>query len=216
MVLSLPGHAFAVERDLAVELHPRHIDLLQFLPAGVALGRGHLRMRVDLVLEMVDQRAVRDKLQRTRQVAVVELARILAEEALFPRPREEFHGHGVHFAGFHGRPVVFAGDAVAVRPHFERVTRLVRDHFHVALRAVEVREDERALVIGQFRAVAAARLALGGEHVQQLVFHHGLEEDLGLGRQFGIELQAVRQDLFGRAERSGIAAAEAQRAVRVA
>ena len=216
MVLALPGHALAVERNVSVQFHPGHVDLLQLLPAGVALCRGHVRMGVDLVLEVVDQRTVGDELQRACQVAVIELAGVIAEEALFPGPGEEFHGHGVHFAGFHGRPVVFAGDAVAVRPDFERVTRFVGHNFHVVLRAVEVREDERALVVRQFRTVSAARFAFRGQHVQQFVVHHSREEFLRLGGQLAVELQAVRQDLVRRAEGLGIAAAERQRVVRVA
>ena len=82
MLLALPALTLAVERDLAVQLHPRHINAQQFFPGGVALSRGQVRLFVHDMLEVIHHGAIRDKGQRTGQVAVQELAGILAKEAL--------------------------------------------------------------------------------------------------------------------------------------
>ena len=106
MLLALPALTLAVERDLAIQLHPRHINAQQFFPGGVALGRGQVRLFVHDMLEMVHHGAIRDKGQRTGQVAVQELAGILAKEVLRPRPGKEFHRHGVDFASFNNQKLV--------------------------------------------------------------------------------------------------------------
>ena len=58
MVLPLPALALAVEGDIPIQAHPGHIHPQQLLPHGVALGRGHVRVGVHLMLEVVHQRAV--------------------------------------------------------------------------------------------------------------------------------------------------------------
>ena len=99
MVLALPAHALRVERDLAVELHPRHIDAEQLLPNGVALGRRHFGLFIHDVLEVVDHRAVGNERQRAGEVAVEELLRVGAEKAVCPGLCEELHRHRVDLAG---------------------------------------------------------------------------------------------------------------------
>ena len=46
----------------------------------MALRRGHVRLFIDDVLEVVNHRAVRDEGQRAGEVAVIKLARVRAEE----------------------------------------------------------------------------------------------------------------------------------------
>ncbi len=93
---------------------------------------------------------------------------------------------------------------------------LMGDHLHIVLRAVEVGKDEGHFIVAQTGAVAAGPLALGAQHVQQLVVQHGAEELLRLRRQFAVELHALGQDVVRRAHRPGIAGAELQRRVREA
>ena len=213
MVLALPAHALGVERDLAVELHPRHVDTEQFLPNGVALGGRHLGLFIHDVLEVVDHRAVGNERQRAGEVAVEELLRVGTEKAVRPRLCEELHGHRVDLAGLHARPDIVDGDALAVRPGLEGVTGLVRHDLDVVLRAVEVGEDERHLIVHDARAVAARLLALGREHVEQLVAQHRFEEFLRLGRKFAVELHALGEDVVRRARGAGIAGTEFERVV---
>ena len=213
MHLPLPALAVAVERDLAAELHPRHVDAEQLLPHIVPLARGHVRLFVDDVLEMVDHCAIRDECQRTGQMAVTELARIFAEEALGPRPREELHRHGMDFAALHARPDRGIRHAVAVHPRGKGVARLVRHDLDVVLRAVEVCKNERDFIVAKARAVAAARLARRGQHVHQLIVQHHVEEFTGLGRQLLVEFLPVRQNRIRVAARLRVAAAEHQRVV---
>src|SRR5699024_3360733 len=117
-----------------------------------------------------------DEGQRRGQVAVAELGRVLAKEALGPRPGKELHTHRVDFAGFHGGPGVLHRHAVAVGPGGKGVAGLVGDDLHVALGAVEVGKDEGDVVVGEGGAVAAAGLTGGGKHVQQPAVQHGVEE----------------------------------------
>ncbi len=107
-------------------------------PFLVALGRGQLGMLVDDVLEVIHHRAVGDEGQRTRQMAVAELAGVRTEEALGPGPGEELHRHGVDLAGFHTVPDVGVRDAVAVHVGSKGVACLVGHDLDVMLRAVEV------------------------------------------------------------------------------
>ena len=208
MTLPLPALAVAVERDIVAELHPRHIHAQQLFPDRVALRRGHIRLFVDDMLEVVDHRAVRDEGQRARQMTVEEFAGIAAEEALGPRPGEELHGHGVHLARLEARPDVGIRDAVAVEPRGEGMAGLVRHDLDVMLRAVEVGEDKRHMVVAQRRAVAARALAGGRKDVQQLVIQHEVEELAGLRRQGFVEPLALRENFIRRAARLRVAAAE--------
>ena len=93
MCLTLPAFAVGVERDIAVKLHPRHIDAEKLLPYGMALSRRHIRLLIHLVLEVIDHGSVGDKCKRTRQMAVAEFARIGAEESFGIAPCKEFHTH---------------------------------------------------------------------------------------------------------------------------
>ena len=210
MQLPLPALAVAVEGDLAAELHPRHIHAQKLFPHCMALRRGHLRLFIDDMLEMVDHRAVGDEGQRARQMAVAELAGIVTKEAVCPRPREEFHGHGVHLAALKARPDRLGRDAVAVEIRGKGVARLVRHDLNVVLRAVEVGEDKRNAVLAKARAVAAGPLAGGRQHVQKLVIEHRVEEFAGFGGKRLIEPLALRENVVRGAAGLRVAAAEAK------
>ena len=81
------------------------------------------------------------------------------------------------------------------------------------LGAVEVGKNERYSVIAQAGAVAAARLAGGGEQVHQLVVQHFVEELRRFGRKLIVEFLALRHNGIGIAAGGGVAAAEHQRVV---
>ena len=148
MRLALPALALGIEGDIAVELHPRHVYPEEALPLGVALRGGELRLFIDYMLEMIDHRAVGYEGDGSGEMGIEELPLVVAEEALRPGPCEELHAHGVHLAGLHARPCVLEGDAPAVEPEFEGVAGLVGDDLDVALRAVEVCEDEGRFIGG--------------------------------------------------------------------
>ena len=90
---------------------------------------------------------------------------------------------------------------------------LMCDHLHIVLRTVEVGKDEGHFIVAQAGAVAAGALALGAQHVQQLVVQHGAEELLRLRRQLTVELHALSQDVVRRAHGPGVAGAELQRRI---
>ena len=216
VVLLLPALAVAVERDVAVQAQPGHVDAEQALPLGMALRGGQVGLFVGDMLEVVHRRAVGDEGQRPGQVAVAELGRVGAEEAFGPGPGEELHRHRVALAGFHRGPGVLHRHAVAVHPGGKGVARLVGDDLDVALGAIEVGKDEGHVVIGEGGAVAAARLAGGGQHVEQLAVHHGAEEGAGLGGEFVVEFLPHGQNVIGAAHRARVAGAEHQRLVGIA
>ena len=213
VVLALPALAVRVEGNLAVEAHPRHVDAQQPFPGGVALGGRHLGVLVDLVLEVVDHRAVRDEGDGAGQVRVAVLARVVAKELLGPRPRHELHGHRVDLAGLHRGHGEAERHHVGVHVVGERVARLVRDHLDVALRAVEVGKDEGHVVVRDLRHEAAAGLALGGEHVHEVAVEHHVEELAGLGTQRAVEGASGLEDVVGASARGGVAGAEGERLV---
>ena len=163
---------------------------------------------------MVHHRAVGDEGQRVGKVAVHKLVRVRPEEALRVQPAEKLHAHRVHLARFQGRRGVFRRDALAVHPVGKGVARLVGDHLHVALRAVEVGKDERDLVLQDVGAETAAHLALGGKHVKQSSVQHRAEKLAGFGRKRVVKRPALRQDVVRRAHGARVAAPEAQRGVR--
>ena len=90
------------------------------------------------------------------------------------------------------------------------------DHLHVPLGAVEVGKDEGHLVVHDPGAVAAPGLALGSQHVHQIVVQHGLEKLAGLRGQLVVELFALGDDIVRRALGPGVAGAEFQGVVGVA
>ena len=145
--------------------------------------------------ELVHHGAVRNEGQGAGQVAVMEFPGILAEESLRPGPGHELHGHGVDLAGLQAGPDRGQGDPVPVQVGGKGVARLVGDHLHIPLGAVEVGKDEGNAIVRQAGAVAAALFALGGQHIQQLSLQHGAEEGAGLRGQFVIELAALLQEL---------------------
>ena len=79
--------------------------------------------------------------------------------------------------------------------------------------AVEVRKNERDVVIKDARAVAAAHLALGGEHIQELALEHHAEEPAGLGAERVVKALARLENVVRAALRAGVAGAEHQRVV---
>ena len=182
----------------------------------MTLGGGHVRVGVHLMLEVIHQGAVGDEGQRPGQVAVQVFFRVRAEKALRPGPGHKLHGHGVDLAGLHAGPDVAARDPVPVHPAGEGVARLVGDHLHVPLGAVEVGENEGHLVVHDPGAVAAPGLALGSQHVHQIVVQHGLEKLAGLRGQLVVELFALGDDIVRRALGPGVAGTEFQGVVGVA
>ena len=70
-------------------------------------------------------------------------------------------------AGLKRGPLALARDNEAAGEVGEGVAGLVRDDLDVVRGAVEVGEDEGAVVAAEGGAVAAAGLALAGEDVQQ-------------------------------------------------
>ena len=176
----------------------------------MALRRGHLRLFIDDMLEMVDHRAVGDEGQRTRQMAVAELAGVASKEALGPRPSEEFHGHGVYLAALKARPDRLGRDAAAVEVRGKGMARLMRHDLNVVLRAVEVGEDKGNMIVAEARAVAAGPLAGGGEHIEKLIIQHGVEEFAGFRRKRLVEPLALRENVVRGAAGLRVAAAEGE------
>ena len=82
-------------------------------------------------------------------------------------------------------------------------------HFHIPLGAVEIGENEGPLILVQGAAIAASLLALGGQHVHQLLLPHGTEKLAGLRGKSIIEFLPLIQNVLGAAHGPGIAAAEA-------
>lgn len=159
----------------------------------MALLRGHVGLLIDNVLEVIDHRAVGNEGQRPGQMAVAELAGILSKEAVRPRPREELHRHRVDLAGLHAGPYIGVRDAVAVHIGGKGMAGLMGHNLHIVLGAVEVGKDEGHLIIAQTGAVAAARLAGGGQHIHQLIVQHFVEELAGLGGKLLIEFLPCRR-----------------------
>ena len=116
-------------------------------------------------------------------------------------------------AGFHAGPDIIDRDALAVRPGFKGVARLVRHDLYVVLRSVKVGKDERYLIVHDTGAVAAGLLALGGKHVEQLAVEHGPEKLLRFGRKLAVEFHALGQDLIAGPHGTRVAGAEFKRVV---
>ena len=121
----------------------------------------------------------------------------------------------MHLAGLQRRPLALAGDDEAAGEVRKGVASLVGYDLHVARRAVEVGEDEGAVVAAEGGAVAAAGLALAGENVQQLVIVHEVDELGGLAAQLVIELAPGGEDVVRRALGLRVAAAELEGVVGV-
>ena len=215
-MLSLPVLSLGVERNVAVQPHPRLVNANQLFPLGVPLGRCQIRILVDDVLEMIDHRAVGDEGQAAGQMGVEILLGVLAEELLGKSLRKVFHRHRVHLAGLKARRDGLHRHAVAIQIALERVTGLVGHDLDIVLGVIEVRENERRVVIRNFRTVAAALLALGGEQVHEFIVNHVIEELGGLRGTPLVKMLCRRDNVVRRALRLRIARAELHRIVGVA
>ena len=208
MHLILPAGAL-LKVGHAVHGDVRAVLMLKLQPRGLALGGGHVGVLVDDVLERVDYRAVGDEGQRIERVGEAVLRRVLAEELVHVRPREELHAHRVRLGGLHAAAAdlereAVVGDEVGV----ERVPGLVGHNVHVAGGAVEVRKDEGLLVQRELRAVAAAPLVLAGVDVEGVVVDHHVDELAGLLAHGVVHLARRGKDRGLAARGDGIAAGD--------
>ena len=89
----------------------------------------------------------------------------------------------------------------------------MRQHVHIARRAVEIGEDKGHAVGGQFRAVSAGRLAGAGEHVKQFVTEQHVGKPGGLLAHFGVHFTPRRKDFIRRALGLCVAVGKHQRVV---
>ncbi len=178
---------------------------LQFQPRGVPFRRGHVRVPVGDVLELVHHAAVGDEGRRVLQVHLDIVPGPLPEEQGHPFLGEELHGHGVDLRGLHGDVGVLPDRILAGEPPLERVAALVCDHVHVPAGAVEIGEHERSLVHGHIRHVAPGPLGLAPKYVEQFIFHHEIVEIPCLRGELAVHLPPGLQDLLGRAQGRGIA-----------
>ena len=85
---------------------------------------------------------------------------------------------------------------------------LVGHDVHVAGGAVEVRKDERLLVLRELRAVAAAPLVLAGIDVEGVVINHHVDEFAGLLAHGVVHLACSSEYLGLAASGNGVAAGD--------
>ncbi len=208
MVLALVPAARAEERQ-AAEVDPGAVFGLQPLPDLFAFVRRKAGALVHGGLELVDQGAVGDEVQRGLKLVAVELLGVFPEEQGVPGAGEQLHRHGVRLRGVHGRGAqLLQRDAAEREVACERVARLVGQDLHVAGRAVEVGEDERRAVVRKVRAVSAAGLALFAVEVEQLVLKHKVEELARDGVHLAVHPPGLRDQLPAAALRRGVAVRE--------
>ena len=151
------------------------------------------------------------KVSAPGQMAVAELAGILSEEAVRPRPREELHRHRVDLAGLHAGPYIGVRDAVAVHIGGKGMAGLMGHDLHIVLGAVEVGKDEGHLIIAQTGAVATTRLA--GVDSTSISSSSSIllkNSPVSGGKAPHRNFFALPQDRIGIARRLGVAAAEHQ------
>ena len=172
MKLALPAFSLAVEGNLPVQFHPRHIDPEQPLPLRVAFSRRYLRFFINDMLEVIDHCTVGNKRDCVRKMAVDKLLRVSAEESFCVLPSEELHAHGVYFARFHARVCVLSGNTPAVHPVGKGMARFVGYNLNIMLGAVEIRKNERTLVQRKADTVTARLLPFRGKHIQELFIQH--------------------------------------------
>ena len=203
VALVLPAPALGRVGEVA-PVPPGQVGLLHRPPQVVALGRRHRRAGVDLVLEVVDGRAVGQEQQRFGQVPPAEPVGVVAEEALHVGPGQELEAHGVDLGRLVGGPEVVGERQVAALVALEGVAHLVGEDLDVALGAVEVGEHERHAVGGEAGAEPAAGLALAVGQVEEAAGVHAAEERAEVAH--GVEhLGGPGQHPVVVAERCGVA-----------
>ena len=181
MQLALPARAAAIEGQ-ALKIQPGAVFLFQPGPFGIALVGREAWVFVHNVLKFVHHRAVGQEVQGVFCVCKLIARRLVPKEQVVEICREELHAHGMDFAALHAGLAQDGGDVFALGHIIGKgMAGLVRQHIHIARRAVEIGKDERQLVIRQAGAVAAGRLARFCQHVEQLVFKHLVNKGAGLG-----------------------------------
>ena len=88
----------------------------------------------------------------------------------------------MHFTGFQAGPHQIQRHPVPVHISFERMSGLMGHDFHIVFCSIEIGKDKRHMIIRQIRAVTAAFLPLGAEHIHKFHIQHFPEEFTGFGR----------------------------------
>ncbi len=105
-------------------------------------GRG-FGVRIDLVLEVIDARSVRQECQRSDQVHAAEaVGGLLAHQLTNSGVRQEFEPHRVDLGRLVRGPKVVDAGQVAALPVLKGVAHLVREDAYIVVCAVEVGEDK--------------------------------------------------------------------------
>ena len=147
---------------------------------------------------MIHHCAVGQENKRVGQVLELGLFRLGAVEIIKILPAEELHRHRVNLAGLAGRTDIFSQRLVTRLIKGERMAGFVRKDVDVAAGTVEIAENKRRFVCIQHRAVAAGGLPFLGEHVEQLVFEHKIDERGGFGTHLTIHPAPGGEDFLAR------------------
>ena len=178
---------------------------LQISPHLIARLRAQGRICVHDILELIHHGPVGDKDAAVLKMHLHIILRPAAEEAVHPRLREEFHGHGMGLRSLHGDIRMLADGIFRSDKSLERMAAFVGDNVRIPAGPVKVREDKRRLVVRQIGHVAASLLGLAADDVKQFVVTHEVHEPAGLRRQFIVHQAAGFQDLSRIAHRLRIA-----------
>src|SRR5574344_1979012 len=103
---------------------PRSVLLFNRMPLGISFIRRSVRIGINPVLEFIDRNSIRKEFNRISKVGITILIRLIEEEVHI-RFSEEFHGHRIDFATFHGRRTIFRNLDVTSHISLERMSKLM-------------------------------------------------------------------------------------------
>ena len=104
---------------------------------------------------------------------------LVFEEGFHPWPGDKFHGHGMNFTGFVGWPDDLRTLDPAGAEDLEGVAGFMGQNINICTGSIEVGKDKGTLVVRNVGAIATCVLALLGQQIQQLMFHHEIKELAG-------------------------------------
>ena len=124
------------------------------------------------MLKLIYQTTIRNKVKGRLQLKYTEFFSVISKKQLRPRARQQFHGHRMYFRCFHCGACIFTNLHIAGLICRKCMTRFMCQHIHIARGTVKIRENERRLIIRQFRTITAACFILFTLQIEQLVFSH--------------------------------------------
>ena len=206
MHLILPA-ASVFKEGHSIEIDMRKELCAKVFPCGISFCRGHFRIFVNDMLEVVNYSSIRNKRKSAKSMHKLIFGCIFSKEFMDIFPCEEFHAHGMSFCGFHAAASDFESKFVIRNKKSVKCMACFMSHYvNIIGRTVKVCKNKRLFIFCNFCAITAAPFVFAGFYIKCLVFEHKINKCGRFIAHFVIHFFCCCKNFFFISRRSGIAA----------